>query len=409
MRFTVAFRGLASSAPTIFIAVFGMALVGSVVTPAGTSNPSVGQLEDDIQKRNATIASLIQQLKDLRGGRSGPEHADEVDANRRSAAARSDKPGYLGAQLAALDPEKAARALPARAGAGSSDPKPPENASAPGKFEVSEDDAERALERTLTATGKLLVPNGFLELETLIGYTRREAPSLVLFNLNRNEFNWALDARLGLPWESQFEITLPYNLVQQQITDGFVSPPQEVLHRWGNSFGDLTLGVAKTFVHESGWIPDLLGRITYETPTGPQNSNQVVLPSGRNSVAFGLTALKRQDPLVFVASAGYTKAFQSGGINPGDQVNVQLGAFLATSPETTLRGVLQQNFIDDIRAHNIRLPGSGTVPSVLTFGGSSILYRGALLDLQVNVGLTSAAPKYSVILSSTYRFGMPRL
>src|SRR5215472_11063811 len=63
--------------------------------------------------------------------------------------------------------------------------------------------AQRALERTLVATGNLLVPSGFAEVEPLFGYTRRELSALgqanvpVLFNLNRNEFNWTLGARLG--------------------------------------------------------------------------------------------------------------------------------------------------------------------------------------------------------------------
>jgi hypothetical protein len=215
--------------------------------------------------------------------------------------------------------------------------------------------------------------------------------------------------RFGLPWESQFEIALPYNLVQQQVNDVAVAPPQQASNRWGNSFGDLTVGLAKTLVHESGWIPDLLGRVTYEIPTGPDNSNQVPLPSRRNNLAFSLTGTKRQDPLVFVATAGYTKVFETGKIDLGDQYNFLTGAFLATSPETSLRAVLQENFFQDIRVHDITLRGSDTVQSILNFGASSIFGRGLLVDLQVGIGLTNAAPKYSVILSSTYRFGMPGL
>lgn len=75
---------------------------------------------------------------------------------------------------------------------------------------------------------------------------------------------------------------------------------------------DLMVGLAKTFVHESGWLPDLLGRVTYEIPTGPENSNQVPLPSNRDLLAFSLTATKRQDPLVFVATGGYTKSVSNG-------------------------------------------------------------------------------------------------
>ena len=99
------------------------------------------------------------------------------------------------------------------------------------------------------------MPKGFAEIEPLLSYTRRENPSQVFFNVNRNEFSWALDMRFGLPWESQFEIALPYNLaqqqvnnvVQQQVTDIAVAPPQQFSNRWGNSFGDLTVGLAKIF------------------------------------------------------------------------------------------------------------------------------------------------------------------
>jgi len=162
-------------------------------------------------------------------------------------------------------------------------------------------------------------------------------------------------------------------------------------------------------VHESGWIPDLLGRVTYEIPTGPDNSNQVPLPSRRNDLAFSVTALKRQDPLVFVATGGYTKVYQTRQINLGDQTNFLTGVFLASSPETSLRAVLQENFIQNIRIHDVTLRGSDTVQSILNFGASTILGRGLLVDLQVGIGLTTFAPKYTVILSGTYRFGVPGL
>jgi hypothetical protein len=85
------------------------------------------------------------------------------------------------------------------------------------------------------------------------------------------------------------------------------------------------------------------------------------------------------------------------------------GAFLATNPETSLRVVLQENFIQDIRIHDVTLRGLDTVQSLLTFGASSILGRGALVDLQAGIELTTFAPKYTVILLGTYRFGVPGL
>jgi hypothetical protein len=413
-------RVLTSMTALTSLVLLGVALPGSVTartrTAKSTAKPTVEQLEKEIRQRDAIIRNLVRRVEnlELQTGRGEPNGGSPTGAATRSVA-RSKTGAKPPAQteVAALEPEEPAPSPPGPARTPGS-PAASQQAArtsppAPGQFNVSEEDAERALERTLVATGNLLVPSGFAEVEPLFGYTRREIPTQVLFNLNRNEFNWALGARFGLPWESQFEIALPYNFVQQQVTDIAVAPPQQASNRWGNSFGDVTVALAKTLVHESGWVPDLLGRVSYEAPTGPENSNQVPLPSRRNNLAFSLTGTKRQDPLVFVATGGYTKAFQTGQLNPGDQINFQTGAFLGTSPETTLRGVLQENFLQNVKVNDVTLRGSDTVQSILNFGASSILGRGWLVDLQVGLGLTNAAPKYSVILSSTYRFGLPGL
>jgi hypothetical protein len=390
--------GLVSIAVIATVGVLTTLIEGAVATPAEPDEKnSVQQLANEIQKRDAIIQQLIRRVDTL----------GEQIGDRRSSSAGGSASEHT--ELAALEPEQAAEASPRRVIPGTSPPDQRSGRPAPGQFDVSDGDAERALERTLIATGNLLVPAGFAEIEPSFNYARREIPTMVLFNLNRNEFVSALTARVGLPLETQLEASLPYNIAEQEITNAFTSPAQKVSARWGNSVGDVTLGVAKTFVHESGWIPDLLGRITYEIPSGPQNDNEVPLPSHFHNLAFSTTALKRQDPLVFVATAGYAKAFQMGQIEPGNQIKFQVGAFLGTSPETTLRSVLQQNFLDDTKIRDTRVPGSGGVQSVLNFGGSSILYRNVLLDLQVGVGLTNLAPKYSVILSSTYRFGVPGL
>jgi hypothetical protein len=395
-----------------WLMLLGSALPGSMVARAQTSGPTAEQLQKEIQQRDAIIRSLVRRVEKLERqvGTGASASASPAAASTRSAArsrpgARPPEPTVTALEAEEPAPAPAAPNTPPASSAGATQQAADTNPPAPGQFEVSAEAAERALERTLVATGNLLVPKGFAEVEPLFGYTRRENPTQVLFNINRNEFNWALDLRFGLPWESQFEIALPYNLVQQQVTDLRVAPPQQASNRWGNSFGDMTVGLAKTFVHESGWIPDLLGRVTYEIPTGPDNSNQVPLPSRRSLLAFSLTVTKRQDPLVFVATGGYTKAFQTGQLNPGDQYNFLTGAFLATSPETSLRAVLQENFVQSIRFQDVTLRGSDTVQSILTFGASSILGRGILVDLQVGIGLTTFAPKYTVILSGTYRFG----
>jgi hypothetical protein len=394
----------------------GMALGIIIPATAQSAKPTVEQLQKEIKQkdlkrqkeikqRDALIRSLVQRVEKLEQqvGTSAPL-ARGVTANRAGTRSQPANPPVTTTEVAV----RAETAQTPTAVQAAAPPTPQVSAKppAPGEFEVSEEAAERALERTLVATGNLIVPAGFAEIEPLFSYTRRETPAQVLFNVNRNELSPAADLRVGLPWESQIEFFLPYNFQEQQIVNVSAAPATQVSNRWGNAIGDFTVGMAKTFVHESGWIPNLLGRVSWEIPTGPTFANETPLTSGQNKLAFSLTALKRQDPLVFVATAGYTKAFQNNHVNTGDQLNFTTGAFLATSPETTLRGVLQQNFLQNATVNGVTFPGSNTVPPILTLGASSILGRGALVDLQVGFGLTNSAPKYEVILSSTYRFGV---
>ena len=388
-----------------------VALLAAMPALAQTAEPSIKELQTEIRKRDALIESLARRVANLenqvnkRTTTSAPPRPTATRAVRTStqAAPSAETESFGAGQTAQAQapPQATTQASPA-VPAASPSAKPP----APGQFEVSPEAAERALERTLVATGNLVVPAGFAEAEPLFIYTRRETPTQVLFNTNRNELSPALDMRFGLPWESQFEVELPWNFAEQQQTNVAVAPPQLLSDRWGNAIGDLVVGGAKTFLHESGWIPSVLGRVSWEIPTGPITANGVPMVSGTDRLSFALTALKRQDPLVFVATGGYTKAFEANNINPGNQINFVTGAFLATSPETTLRTVLSQNFVQDASINGSTIPGSNTVQPILTFGASSILGRGLLVDLQVGLGLTNAAPKYEVILSSTYRFGV---
>jgi hypothetical protein len=387
--------------------IAGVAFLAPMLAYAQTAGPTVEQLQKEIQERDAVIHDLLHRVAKLeRQMATGtpPGAAKGAAASQTALTGQLEGPPLLRPSLAPATPPPP-RVEPTQESQAQKAPKP-----APGQFEVDEQAAERALERTLTATGALLVPEGYAEVEPAFSYTRREIPNLVPFNVNRNEFAASLTARIGLPWESQLEIAAPYNVVEQQITDNVVSPAQLVSNRTGHAFGDLVVDIAKTLLRERGWLPDLIGRIAYEIPTGPNSNDEVGLPnSHENRLTFSFTGLKRQDPLAFVAGLSYTHSFEENGVRPGDQLGFQTGVFLATSPETTLRAVLQQNFAQDVRLNDVTIEGSKTVQTLMTFGASSILGRGILLDLQAGIGLTRDAPDYTVILSLPIRFGLAQL
>lgn len=287
---------------------------------------------------------------------------------------------------------------------------------------MDEQAAERALERTLVAGGALLLPAGQAEIEPSFTYARRESDvspvlvdtgdgdlALTNPNLERNELTPALGLRVGLPWDSQLELSLPYNFVQQDEVIETGGGGRITRDGWGNGIGDLRVGLAKTVLREGIVRPDLIARVSYNTGIGERDDNDIVLDGGFSAITGQLVALKRQDPLAFVASGFYQKTFDDNNLNPGDQYGFSLGTFLAASPATSLRFQLQTTFIDEIERDGRTLGNSDRNEAVLVVGASSILGRGVLLDVAGGIGLTDDAPDYFITISLPIRFDLPIL
>jgi hypothetical protein len=280
---------------------------------------------------------------------------------------------------------------------------------------VDELAAERALERTLTAEGVLLLPKGQVELEPFFGYTRRESERALLLvtpatltaataEVRRNEFDFGLRARFGLPFDAQLELEVPYRVVNQKRVlptglTSFTSPTGT-----GQSFGDVRIGLSKTLLREQSWWPDLVGRVAWSTSTGSREDNGIGLGLGYDELRVGLSALKRQDPLAFTVALSYETAFERGGLEPGDELALTLGTSLAVSPETTFSIALAQSFIEETKVNGAPLRDSSQVSSTLFFGASSLLSRNTLLSIGFGVGLTDSAPDYTLSASLPIRF-----
>ena len=224
--------------------------------------------------------------------------------------------------------------------------------------------------------------------------------------VRRNEFQQSLSARGGLPFDTQLEFNLPYNEVDQENVNN-VAIATSSRSGTGWELGDLSLGVAKAVLREKNWWPDLITRFTWTAPTGQFKSNDVVLGGGFNRLLGEVVALKRQDPLAFFTQAFYQTTFERNGFEPGDNLGLSGGLFLATSPETSLQLSLNQNFVQDSKLNGKKQNGSHQVASVLNLGFSSILARNVLLQMVAGVGLTDDAPDYSVELSLPIRFSLP--
>jgi Putative MetA-pathway of phenol degradation len=390
------------------------AMVGLVVaepeTEQGGSDPqpTIKELMRRLEERDALIVDLQRRVGELE--RQSATTADRAPpVNQPPVAAQPVPSAPPVASSAEQEPSTQAEAPAVEGGAAPA---------VPGQFEVDEEAAERALDRTLVLTGALLLPFGQADIEPSFTYIRNqeEAPTFFVAQGTqfiasqedrRNIFNGDLFLRFGLPFDSQLEVDIPYRYVEQRVVTevGFGARAETESH--GSGFGDLSVGLAKGLLHERNWWPDLIGRVTWDTDSGETSDDGFALGSGFNELQGSLTMTKRQDPLVFIGSASYGTTFEKDDINPGDQLGFSVGALLAASPETSLRVVLNQTFVNELEVGDRAIGGSDQVFGTLNFGASSIVGRGRFLDLTAGIGLTDEAPDYSVGISVSFRIDVP--
>jgi predicted double-glycine peptidase len=289
---------------------------------------------------------------------------------------------------------------------------PGQAAAAPGTFEVDEAAAERALERSLTQNGALLLGWGLAELQLGIGYARTEeaAATLVLadgqagvgtIQSRRNDYVASAAVRFGLPLDSQLELTLPYRgFFQSQVEPvGFRGTGDFKTEHSG--FDDLSIGLAKTLYAGGGAVPDVISRIVWNTGSGDSS-----LGRGFQRMSAGLTLLERQDPLVFIGNIYYEAAFSREGQLPGDQWGLSVAALLAASPRTSLSVGLEQILVSRSQVGGVDVLGSDIVSGTLLLGATSVINRYSLLSVAGGVGLTKGAADYSLTIAVPVRLSL---
>jgi hypothetical protein len=356
----------------------------------------IQELRQRLEERDVLIGNLLRRVEELE--------------RRLDPAAAGRPPAPPPAEPTPASP--AAEAPPSEAAQ-------PAPAPAPGQFEVDEEAIGRALGQALVRTGALLLPAGTVEIEPSLSYIRRESSTPVFFppgggapeqlaeNVFRsNDLQAAATLRVGLPYDSQLDLFLPYRY--QEISTatrvGGAGRREDSIDISG--FGDLAIAFTKALVRERGWRPDLFARVQWDADTG-QTDDGFNLGSGTNEIGGSVTAVKRQDPLVFIGTLYHSAALEDDGFDPGDQTGLTLGTVLAASPETSLRFLLDQSFVGEAEFAGNKIPGSDQVAASLFIGASSVLGRRLLLDVSAGIGLTEDAPDYSITVSLPIRFDLP--
>jgi hypothetical protein len=377
----------------------------AIAMPLPAAAQTVKGLQQKLAERDRVIADLLRRVESLES-RISPSPAGTWTTEAPSppaSAERTNKPS------SASSPQEPADSPPAGTSAGTGP--------TPGQFTVDEETAKRALERALVQTGALLLEPGRVEIDPSFSYVhgrRQLAPIPIgpgpvdqnnpLVNPERrtDDLQAGLTLRFGLPFSSQVEFSLPYAYSSQSE---FVTGLTET-SRHASGLGDFSMTLSKVLLRESGWQPDLTADIQWDSDTGT-SKNGIDVGSGFNELTASLWTVKRVDPLALIGRLSYTNAFEQDQRSPGDIFGLSIGTVLATSPDTSLRFVLNQNFSQKNKIDGRKVPGTDAVNSTLSVGGSFILGPNILIDVQADVGLTRDAPDYGFFVSLPISFNLP--
>ncbi len=280
------------------------------------------------------------------------------------------------------------------------------------------DDELRALNRVLVDAGGLLLAPGEAEIAPELGYSYRGANGLIIRdtpagsafmtqNVRRNTVTAAVTGRLGLPWNSQVDVRVPYVIDQEKVA----VMGQEIETHDGTGIGDIDLRLSHQLLREKGYVPDVLAAVNWRLPTGEDSFDadvgELAIGSGFHGVGGLLTATKSYDPLVLFGSLGYTAniAAEKEGIDidPGDELSVSLGTVLAAGPGSSLRFGLNQTFRGETSVNGQEIAGSDEVIGELTLGAGLVLPGRALLDISAGFGVTEDAPDMTFRVAVPYR------
>jgi hypothetical protein len=325
---------------TIIAVICGVALFSAAVKAE-----TVEDLKRELATRKAYISKLERRVREL-----------------------ESRPSRVAAPVATIP----ARVIP---------PPPPEDA-----------EMERALERTLVREGALVLAPWSYEFTPQFSFghwDKVQDPTI------RNSYSAGLGFRMGLPWQSQVSVSLPY--VYSEGKDGFPS---------SSGLGDAGILVSKELMQENGVFPNLVGSIGWTSPTSlGGNFKPIPYVSGFQA---GFTASKSLDPLVVFLGASYFSSASSdvagSKVNPADVVGARMGASLAVSPATSLTAGFNLAYLTNTTPSDFTVLGSDRVLSSFDVGVSTIVWGRTMLNVTAQFGITGHVPDFRLIASVPVRF-----
>ena len=336
-----------------FAASFAIAC-GAALLATGANAQTVEQLKRELAAKKAQISKLERRLREL---------------EKRQTAA--EKPPAVTVPVVAVP-----AAVPVVAA-----PPPPED-----------EEMERALERTLVREGALVLSPWTFEFAPQFSYAHWDK---IQDPYIRNSYSVGASLRMGLPWQSQVSVTVPY--AWSEGRDGFPS---------SSGLGDAGVLLSKELLIENGWVPNLVGSVGWTSPTSLGNTfGPIPYVSGFQA---GLTASKRFDPLVMFLSASYfssaSREVAGTQFNPADVIGGRFGGSLAISPASSVSMAFNAAYLTDTHAADFIVPNSDRVLSSVDVTFSTIVWTRTLFNITGQFGITGHVPDFRLITSLPIRF-----
>jgi len=391
-----------------------LALTGPAAAEEQAADP-IAQLQKAIAERDQVIDNLLKRIETLErkvAGLSGTQQLGAPPTTEELAAAVANAQAQMSGE-APLSQEEFSPAVK----------------TVTMEQQEQQELINSAFERTLIERGGLLLAPYSYEIQPGFSYVHSSIDRIVIdaFNIlevlsigdiykervRRDSFLFSATMRLGLPWDCQAEVRIPYGIESQKIyTDQNVERNTEL-----DGIGDVELALSHQLLQAHGWIPDLLGSVRWKTKTGEDtllggSEENLPLGTGYNSIQGMVTAVKVSDPVAFFGGFSYSYNMKEtrdlGEIDPGDSFGGHIGMALSLNLDTSINFSYEQRYTWRTSLNGQDIPGSyyntGTFSTGVSYTLDNVNYKS--LDVSLGIGLTDDAPdvQFNVSLPMRYSF-----
>jgi hypothetical protein len=286
---------------------------------------------------------------------------------------------------------------------------------------------EKAFEQRLEREGGMLNAPFKLTYEPGISYTHASYDSIVVDGftifpvlvigdivsekIRRDIVTNNHSFRLGLPWNTQFDLVVPLGYERNRT---FRDDGTHVANET-KGLGDISLALSYQLVKRSRLWPDTVVGVSWKSKSGddPYKRASGDVPSlgtGFNTWGVSMTSITTADPIVLFGGASAT--FTSGGdkrighVSPGESYGVNLGMALSLNLDTSLSFNYSYTYTLETEINRQNISGSDLTTSTFTVGLSRAKSDFYAMDIDLTIGLTRDSPDFQFSASFPFEFSL---